>query len=77
MGCAVLISMCYFYCCWIQEPLDESEAIAAVHEAFKLGINFFDTSPYYGETRSEKVVLDELMLLTWLLFRSQAHKAAQ
>ncbi len=77
MGCAVLRSMCYFYCCWIQEPLDESEAIAAVHEAFKLGINFFDTSPYYGETRSEKVVLDELMLLTWLLFRSQAHKAAQ
>lgn len=41
--------------CYGQEPLDESEAIAAVHEAFKLGINFFDTSPYYGDTRSEKV----------------------
>ena len=39
----------------LQEPLDESEAIAAVHEAFKLGINYFDTSPYYGDTRSEQV----------------------
>ncbi len=38
-----------------QEPLDESLAVQAVHEAFKFGINFFDTSPYYGLTRSEKV----------------------
>ncbi|KAK9909287.1 hypothetical protein WJX75_000053 [Coccomyxa subellipsoidea] len=39
-----------------QEPLDESLAIEAVHEAFKFGINLFDTSPYYGLTRSEKVL---------------------
>ena len=26
----------------------------AVHEAFRLGINFFDTSPFYGSTRSEQ-----------------------
>jgi L-galactose dehydrogenase len=39
-----------------QEPLDEEQAVKAVHEAFKLGINFFDTSPYYGLTRSEKVI---------------------
>ena len=28
----------------------------AVHEAFALGINYFDTSPFYGETRSEQVL---------------------
>ncbi len=39
----------------LQEPLDEEEAIKAVHEAFRKGINYFDTSPYYGNLRSEKV----------------------
>eukprot|EP00252_Welwitschia_mirabilis_P011372 TRINITY_DN25581_c0_g1_i1.p1 TRINITY_DN25581_c0_g1~~TRINITY_DN25581_c0_g1_i1.p1 ORF type:complete len:321 (-),score=67.42 TRINITY_DN25581_c0_g1_i1:74-1036(-) len=34
----------------------EEDAIASVSEAFKLGINFFDTSPYYGGTLSEKVL---------------------
>ncbi|KAL0798104.1 hypothetical protein Bca101_053278 [Brassica carinata] len=34
----------------------EDDAIAAVREAFRHGINFFDTSPYYGETLSEKVL---------------------
>ena len=29
--------------------------MAAVKEAFDLGINFFDTSPYYGDTKSETV----------------------
>ena len=29
--------------------------MAAVHEAFALGINLFDTSPFYGSTRSETV----------------------
>jgi L-galactose dehydrogenase len=27
-----------------------------VHEAFRLGINFFDTSPFYGCTKSEIVL---------------------
>ncbi|KAL8208827.1 hypothetical protein R6Q57_008239 [Mikania cordata] len=37
-------------------PVSDEEAIAAVREAFRLGINFFDTSPYYGATLSEKVL---------------------
>lgn len=38
------------------QDIDEEEGIAAVHEAFKLGINFFDTSPFYGVTKSETVL---------------------
>ncbi|CAN8276172.1 unnamed protein product [Cochlearia groenlandica] len=38
------------------DPVAEEDAIAAVREAFRLGINFFDTSPYYGATLSEKVL---------------------
>lgn len=38
------------------QDIDEDEGIAAVHEAFKLGVNFFDTSPFYGVTRSEAVL---------------------
>jgi L-galactose dehydrogenase len=34
-------------------PLAESEGIAAVHLAIDSGINFFDTSAYYGEGLSE------------------------
>ena len=34
-------------------PVEESEAIRTVHTALDLGINFIDTSPYYGATRSE------------------------
>lgn len=37
-------------------PVSEEEAVASVLEAFRLGINFFDTSPYYGATLSEKVL---------------------
>ncbi|XP_035833330.1 L-galactose dehydrogenase isoform X3 [Helianthus annuus] len=37
-------------------PVSDEEAIATVREAFRLGINFFDTSPYYGGTLSEKVL---------------------
>lgn len=37
-------------------PVSEEEAIACVCEAFRRGINFFDTSPYYGATLSEKVL---------------------
>ncbi|KFK29994.1 hypothetical protein AALP_AA7G204000 [Arabis alpina] len=37
-------------------PVAEDDAVAAVREAFRLGINFFDTSPYYGRTLSEKVL---------------------
>ncbi|CAA0807402.1 L-galactose dehydrogenase [Striga hermonthica] len=34
----------------------ESDAIAAVRRAFSLGVNFFDTSPYYGGTLSETML---------------------
>lgn len=38
------------------EEINEAEGIASVHEAFRLGINFFDTSPFYGTTKSETVL---------------------
>ncbi|GFS34493.1 NAD(P)-linked oxidoreductase superfamily protein [Actinidia rufa] len=37
-------------------PVSDHDAIASVREALRLGINFFDTSPYYGGTLSEKVL---------------------
>ncbi|KAL9258158.1 L-galactose dehydrogenase-like protein [Drosera capensis] len=37
-------------------PVSDHDAVAAVRAAFSLGINFFDTSPYYGGTLSEKVL---------------------
>ncbi|KAL9238514.1 hypothetical protein vseg_012923 [Gypsophila vaccaria] len=37
-------------------PVSEEDSIAAVSLAFRLGINFFDTSPYYGATLSETVL---------------------
>ncbi|KAL1534454.1 L-galactose 1-dehydrogenase [Salvia divinorum] len=36
--------------------VSEADAIATVRQAFSLGINFFDTSPYYGGTLSEKML---------------------
>ncbi|XP_042066294.1 L-galactose dehydrogenase-like isoform X2 [Salvia splendens] len=36
--------------------VSEADAIATVRQAFNLGINFFDTSPYYGGTLSEKML---------------------
>jgi aryl-alcohol dehydrogenase-like predicted oxidoreductase len=37
-------------------PVDETEAIRAVHEALDLGINHFDVAPAYGGTQSEIVL---------------------
>ena len=37
-------------------PVDEGEAIQAVHTALDLGINYFDVAPAYGGTRSETVL---------------------
>uniref|UniRef100_A0A0D6QUY9 NADP-dependent oxidoreductase domain-containing protein n=1 Tax=Araucaria cunninghamii TaxID=56994 RepID=A0A0D6QUY9_ARACU len=42
----------------------EEDAIASVHEAVRLGINFFDTSPFYGGTLSEQVLGKALKTLT-------------
>lgn len=38
------------------QDLTDEQGAEAVKEAFKQGINFFDTSPYYGVTRSEIVM---------------------
>lgn len=35
---------------------DDNEGIRTVHTAVDLGINFIDTSPYYGATKSETVL---------------------
>ncbi len=35
---------------------DEAEAIAAIHRAVELGINWVDTAPVYGAGRSEELV---------------------
>ncbi|KAK9809502.1 hypothetical protein WJX73_005090 [Symbiochloris irregularis] len=40
----------------IYQASKDEVGIEAVHEAFKLGMNFFDTSPHYGPIRSEKVL---------------------
>jgi len=36
--------------------IDEGEGIRAVHTALDLGVNFIDTSPHYGATKSETVL---------------------
>lgn len=36
--------------------VDEADAIATVHRAFALGVNCFDSSPYYGGGRAEAVL---------------------
>lgn len=37
-------------------PVEEEEAIRAVHAALDCGINYFDVAPAYGATRSETVL---------------------
>ena len=58
------MTWCAPACCRCRRPppapppvqdIDEGEGVAAVKEAFDRGINFFDTSPYYGDTKSETV----------------------
>ena len=37
-------------------PVEEDEAVRAVHAALDCGINYFDVAPAYGATRSETVL---------------------
>jgi L-galactose dehydrogenase len=37
-------------------PVEEADAIAAVHAALECGITLFDVSPFYGYTRAESVL---------------------
>ena len=36
--------------------IDEGEGIRAVHAALEFGVNFIDTSPFYGVTKSETIL---------------------
>lgn len=53
--CSSLLLLC-FTACGIQD-ISEETAIATVHEAFNQGINYYDTSPFYGDGLSEIVSL--------------------
>ncbi len=37
-------------------PVDEKAAMAALHRALDLGVNFFDTADVYGDGRSERLI---------------------
>ena len=39
---------------WGETP--ETDAIAALHRARELGVNFFDTADVYGNGRSEQII---------------------
>ncbi len=34
----------------LHQPLEDAEAVATVHRALELGVNYIDTSPFYGES---------------------------
>jgi aryl-alcohol dehydrogenase-like predicted oxidoreductase len=36
--------------------VDERDALAALHRALDLGVNFFDTADVYGDGRSERLL---------------------
>jgi L-galactose dehydrogenase len=42
------------------QQVDKNECLRTVHAAIDAGINFFDTSPFYGLTRSEQVLGEAL-----------------
>lgn len=53
----------------LQSP-DETKAVAAVQEAFKSGVNFFDIAPFYASGDAERVrdsVLQRLLAQSTLL----------
>lgn len=43
------------------QPLSDKESIDLIHQAFNLGINFFDTAEIYGPYTNEKIVGEALV----------------
>ena len=41
-------------------PVDRAESLRALHVALERGVNFFDTSDFYGHGRSEKLIGEAL-----------------
>ena len=41
-------------------PVDRAEAIATIHHALDIGINFFDTAEVYGPFANEELVAEAL-----------------
>jgi len=39
-------------------PADKSQAVALLHQALDLGINFFDTADIYGDGENEKIIAE-------------------
>ena len=55
-----MLLLAWCVCLVMMQEISETEAVAIVHLAYQFGINFFDTSPFYGNTRSEEVRLDAI-----------------
>ena len=55
------------------QGVEEDEGIKAVHEAFNSGINYFDTSPWYGELRAEIVSFAIILDLRLVQTMKQEH----
>jgi aryl-alcohol dehydrogenase-like predicted oxidoreductase len=56
LGTTNLIVSALAFGCMSLTPEKEDQSIAAVHRAFELGINFFDTADVYGRGQSELIL---------------------
>jgi aryl-alcohol dehydrogenase-like predicted oxidoreductase len=60
MGRSDLTTSAIGFGCWelggTYGPIDDTEAVAAIHRAIDLGITLFDTAPTYGFGRSETLL---------------------
>ena len=45
--------------------VDEERAIPVIQRAYELGVNYFDTAPYYCSHESEIVLGKAIPTLTW------------
>ncbi len=61
----VCACVCVCVSCTQDVKVSQEQANAAVKAAFAQGINYFDTSPFYGLTRSETGSIDPRSHLAW------------